>query len=268
MTINYLYKLSDKGRPKAKLNIATKMNCLDNFIAEFKTNIHVLADNCEESTLEEIRKRGIEPIVLALGNALNMRYAIQYAIDNFSKDSYVYIVEDDYIHLPNSLNVLLEGLQVADYVSLYDNPDKYMNAADGGPNPYIEQGGEQCRVLLTKSSHWKSTNSVTMTFATSVKVLEEDKHIWWKFTETKVPHSFLAFKILTRQKFLFTKEKSIRKFVRSLRDYRQDSALKASSKPRVLITPIPGMSTHAETDWLTPLTQWHKVSSWEHVEIK
>lgn len=263
MVINYIYKLSDKGRAKPKLDIATKMNCLDNFIEEFKTNITVLADNCEQSTIDQIKMRGLTPIELSLGNSENTRYAMQFAIDNFPKDSYVYFVEDDYVHLPGSLLALQEGLLIADYVSLYDNPDKYVNAKDGGPNPYIVNGGEDSTVMLSKNFHWKTTNSVTMTFAASIKVLEEDKPIWWAFTATKISNSFFAFRVLTRQAFSFSKG-SLREYVRSVRRYREFLSIKAQSKQkRILINAIPGLSTHAETAWLTPLTHWHSIKSWE-----
>ena len=51
----------------------------------------------------------------------------------------VYFVEDDYLHHPRSYEILIEGLELgADYITLYDHPDKYF---DGG-NPLIEGDGE------------------------------------------------------------------------------------------------------------------------------
>ena len=138
----------------------------------------------------------------------------------------IYFVEDDYLHLPNSYKVLKEGLQRADYVSLYDHNDKYM---DPSPNPYVEDGGEVTKVILTESTHWKLTNSTTMTFASTAKILREDRDIWVKWTSIDShPRDFDAF-------------------------------IELRNKGRSLITPIPSYSTHTETSWLSPLIDWSKI---------
>ena len=116
----------------------------------------------------------------------------------------------------------VEGLQVGyNYVALYDHPDKYMN----GANPLVEDGGEVTRVMLSESCHWKITNSTTMTFAAQVKTLKEDESILREYTKGSYPKDF--------EMFLALREKQ-----------------------HGLITPIPGYSTHGETAWLSPLTDW------------
>jgi outer membrane scaffolding protein for murein synthesis (MipA/OmpV family) len=62
----------------------------------------------------------------------------------------------------------------ASFVSLYDHPDKYLPPSQGG-NPYCEGGAEDTRVYLTKSTHWKITNSTTMTFAATVSTLKKNR---------------------------------------------------------------------------------------------
>ena len=254
MKINYLYRISDAGNPKVKLPIATKMYCLTNFIQEFKDNIYIFADNCKVDTVDEIKRLGITIIEISLGNSASWRFVVDYAIDNFNSDEFVYLIEDDYIHLPGALIALKEGLRIADYVTLYDHPDKYIDYRNGGPNPYISHGGELTRVLLTDNFHWKQTNSTTMTFATKVSILKEDKIIWWKYTDGKIPRDFIAFRKLTNQKLLF-----IRKYYREY----LSSYLCFKKKKRILISPVPGLATHAETDLLMPLTFWHNKNSWE-----
>ena len=79
-------------------------------------------------------------------------------------DEIIYFIENDYLHKPNSQEILKEGFDLgASFVSLYDHPDKYLPPEKGG-NPYCQGGAEDTRVYLTNSVHWKITNSTTMTF--------------------------------------------------------------------------------------------------------
>ena len=94
----------------------------------------------------------------------------------------------------------------------------------------MREGGESTRVLLTRSTHWKLTNSTTMTFATRVKTLAADKPVWWWHTRRAHPEDFRIFRHLTRRRF--------------------------TGPRRRLVSPIRGYSTHAEVAWLTPLVDW------------
>ena len=113
-----------------------------------------------------------------------------------------------------------------DYVTLYDHPDKYLNPYEGG-NPFCVERSENTRVYLGKHCHWKSTNSTTMTFASKVKTLKEDKDILREWTKDTYPHDFYMFQDLIK-------------------------------KRRKLISPIPGFSTHGEVKNLSPLINWEK----------
>ncbi len=240
MSIQVLYRLSDKGRPKEKLAKATKKECLENAIGIFGfENIILFADNCEEDTLEMIRSCGIVPQIINLGNSASFRHVAQYAIDHYNDSQIVYLLEDDYLHLSDSAICVEEGLQIADYVTLYDHPDKYVDAKNGG-NPLVKNGGELTRVVLTKSTHWKRTNSTTMTFACKVKTLRNDFNIWLKHTSGVTPKDFKAFKRLLGIGGLFNM---------------------LFGKGRVLISPIPSRSTHAEIAFLAPLVDWSKFDS-------
>ena len=100
----------------------------------------------------------------------------EFCRNNFKSDDIVYMVEDDYMHYPGSDILFEEGLQHADYVTLYDHPDKYSQFIH--PNPELTDIGENTVVFLTKSSHWKYTNSTTGTFAFIHQTLVEDYDIW------------------------------------------------------------------------------------------
>jgi hypothetical protein len=132
---------------------------------------------------------------------------------------------------------MLEGIQIGDYVSLYDHPDKYLPPEQGG-NPLVKDGGENTKLLLTRSSHWKVTNSTTMTFATRVQTIQEDQAIWWKYTQKNTPQDFKAFAELCGHTFLKNK---------------------ITSPKRKLISCLPSRATHIELKHLAPLTDWHQI---------
>ncbi len=239
MAIKVLYRISDGGNPKVKLNNATKKHCLENAISTFgKENFFVFADNCGIETLNMVIGLGLKPIEIKLGNAMSWRHVVQFAIENFQAEESVYLLEDDYLHKEKSEEALYEALQFADYATLYDHPDKYLSHSKGGPNPYIENDSEQTRVWLTKSSHWKQTNSTTMTFATKVSTLIADKEVWWEFTSQGFPNDFGAFQKL-----------------QGIGSWENTTF----GKKRILVSSIPGLSTHGETSWLGPLTDWEKM---------
>ena len=172
-----IYRISDAGYNKVKPEYIGNENCLKNFVYVFgNKNIQIIADNCSEDTLKMIRKyihpNQIKKVSIGHGAGtfnLALTEALQY-----DENEVVYFVENDYLHKIGSDKILLEGFNTgANYIALYDHPDKYMD----GANPEVEGGGELTRVLLTESCHWKLTNSTTMTFASKVKTLREDEEI-------------------------------------------------------------------------------------------
>lgn len=224
-----LYRISDGSYKKERFPHATKQGCLENFLKHFQSEeVTVYADNVKDETYEWIKTYNLEVIRTNGGSsAAGFRIVLSEAV-KLAESEIVYFVEDDYFHLQNSRNVLLEGLDRAHYVSLYDHVDKYIPASMGG-NPYIdEDAAEVTKVFLTKSTHWKLTNSTTMTFATRVSTLIEDKEIWEQFTVGTYPRDF-------------------------------DCFIHLRERGKTLATPIPGYSTHCEPRWAAPLIDWTNV---------
>jgi hypothetical protein len=225
-----IYRISDAGYNKVKPDYINNENCLRNFCNVFFDHIYdilVIADNCSNDTIAMINKY-IDPVnimKISIGHgAGTFNLALDEAL-RYDDSTIIYFVENDYLHKPNSDKILEEGFSLGyDYVALYDHPDKYIN----GANPFVEDGGEVTRLMLTDSCHWKLTNSTTMTFAAKVSTLKQDETILREYTSGTHPNDF--------QMFL------------ALRD-----------KQHGLITPVPGYSTHGETAWLSPLTDWSKI---------
>jgi len=223
------YRISDGSYKKERLSNATKKHCLENFLLSFpKDEIVIYADNVKDETFEWLSSYECELIRTNGGSSAGgFRLVFESALD-LPTNEVVYFVEDDYLHLYGSREILLEGIGCAHYVTLYDHVDKYIPAQMGG-NPFIgPDGGEETKVFLTKSRHWKLTNSTTMTFATTVDVLQEDADIWRKFTQGSYPHDF-------------------------------DCFLELRAKGRSLISPIPSLSTHCDKQWVAPLIDWETI---------
>jgi hypothetical protein len=236
--LTVFYRISDKGNPKNRLQNLDYKSSLENFMKEFSASqIEVIADNVEPETKKWLESYNFKKLhETNLGNSGSFWYILECAL-KLNQNDFVYFVEDDYVHKPNAQKVLMEGLQIADYVTLYDHPDKYMD----GINPEVRNGGEKTKVFLTDSCHWKITNSTTMTFASKVATLAADKKYFKAFTvgiiKTNIP---------------FIRRIS---YGKSPRDFNLFICLR-NLKKRILISSIPGYSTHGEVDYLSPLTNW------------
>lgn len=224
-----IYRISDTGYSKVKLPYINNENCLKNFCNVFFNYIYdikIIADNCSESTLDMIKKYidpvNIEKVSIGHG-AGTFNLALDQALKN-SDEEVVYFVENDYIHRQGAAEALLEGFGLGtDFLTLYDHLDKYFD----GPNPYVSQGGEDTKVFLSKSCHWKFTNSTTMTFAGRVSALRKHETVFRQYTSTHHPYDF-------------------------------DMWIALRNQGVSLISPIPGYSTHGDLPTVAPLVDWEK----------
>lgn len=141
----------------------------------------------------------------------------------YQNDDIIYFLEDDYLHKPGWIDVLLEGFEYigADYYTLYDHPDKYYL-------PMYEN--LQSKIIATKSIHWRTVPSTTNTYACKFSTLKQHFNI-------HVQHCDLIEK-WTKDHAKFTQLWSI-----------------GSN----LVSCIPGYSTHVEIGMESPLTNWSKI---------
>lgn len=226
-----IYRISDSGYSKVKPAYINNEACLLNALDTFSTEKHdwlVIADNVSEATKQMLERYVLNIKHVSVGHgAGTFNLALDEALQS-PDEEIIYFLENDYLHKPNSDKIIQEGLQLgASFVSLYDHPDKYLPPSQGG-NPYCEGGAEDTRVYLTESTHWKITNSTTMTFAATVSTLKRAEETLRKYTQGTYPEDFKMFLDLREQ-------------------------------GELLISSIPGYSTHGETAWLTPLTDWSMI---------
>lgn len=180
------YRMSDAANPLGQTPHALKVieimgkverkHCFKNFISVFSVDdMTVFADNVTDETIDFLNKYKVNEIVRTnLGNTKSFMLLINKAIAEYNDDDIIYVAEDDYFHLPNVQQLLIEGLEVGHYATVFDHPDKY---DDNAGNPFIHGGGEVTKLVTTKSTHWKYTNATTGTLAFKVKTIKEDYDI-------------------------------------------------------------------------------------------
>ena len=231
-----IYRISDTGYNKVKPDYITNESCLKNFVSIFNNqNLYIIADNCSKETMNMITKYVHLPNIVnvSIGHgAGTFNLALDMAL-KWEDDEIVYFVENDYIHLPNSAQMLEEGFKLgAPYVTLYLHPDKFMTPLQGG-NPEVDNdGGYLTRIYRGETQMF---NSTTMTFAARVKSLREDETILRKYTSGTHPNDFKMF-------------------------------LELRDNGKALLCPLNTFSTHGETQWLAPLykvKQENLVKEWK-----
>ncbi len=218
---------SNGGRPKPRPEGFSKRKCLHNFLEVFGTDgVHVVADCVKSDTEEWLGSMGVTVHPTSFGNgAAAFIHAIDLALrTSRSEDEAIYLLEDDYLHLPGSRQILEEGLEFGDYATLYDHPDKYM----AGPraNKLVRGRSEATRLYRSASTHWKITNSTPLTFATRLHCLRADYSVYTRFNRDGKSRSFVMFSYL-RKRHLFR-------------------------KPRTLVSAVPGLATHVHLPWISP----------------
>lgn len=252
-----VYRISSGGYAKHKPAYISKETCLLNFIAAAATFVArqptlsvrfiLVQDACSDALAAFVTcavnslLRKVKPAVTV--DTYVTHFGSGAASFNFTLDALaalhtprtttaVYLVEDDYIHVKTAVGTVLGGLALAPYATGYDHPDKYVDGAHGG-NPLISGGGEVTRVYRGAGTHWRGTNSTTMTFASTLDVLLTDAPTMRMFTATGAAppddlHMFLAL---------------------------------GTTAGRLLVSPLPAVSTHGETAFLAPYVAWDRLGA-------
>ena len=170
-----------------------KEDCLQNFLNIFQddTFYFFFCDHCESETMDMVKRltSGIKRKKIFrtyYGNAGALKFAMEVAAhDKAPANTLAYFAEDDYLHQPKAPKLIEQGLEIADYVTLYDHPDKYTEGHYGG--------GEWSQVKKTADSHWRYTASTCMTFAAKLGTVRQDENYWAKYISGSHPHDHKVF---------------------------------------------------------------------------
>lgn len=189
--IRCYYRLCDKSRFSSKYSWKT---CLLNFITNFKPEpqeLKILIDNCDKETIEFVidlcNKNKYSYAITNDGNAFGFYTTVLDALNN-TLNTIIYFVEADYLHVKNSKNALhdiFNHFGKDNYVTLYDNPDKYypyfwntnINMHLRGYCEVEELKTFRSKIHYLKSGWWRTTSNTCFTFACELKTLKEDLNI-------------------------------------------------------------------------------------------
>jgi hypothetical protein len=203
----------------------SKEKCLASLLAgaDSEVRITVLYDGDELPTWLTTAPVSVQKISGRSGDT-SFLTQLDYALRTIQDEStIVYILEDDYLHLPSWANLLREAFEDMEphiihpsYATLYDHYDKYI---------YSMYSGLHSRIAVTPSCHWRTIPSTTNTFACLLHTLRADADI------------HISFQNRDNDKFLKL----------------------GKERGRVVISSIPGAATHAHAELLSPCVDWNAV---------
>lgn len=249
--MNYvIYRISSNSQNKDRVDGHNKIDLLKNAIKIFNSfHFIIVADNCETSLLKSIKTLNQEILITELGNAGSAFFCLNYALVRGAPGDIFYFCEDDYYHKQGSEVALLSGIKIFEYVSLFNNPDKYMGFniyhAPGNTGKYSEMS--EIIYLDNPEIIWKSTSSTTLTFGVSFDILIEDINLFnTYFKIKKIPPDLYIWQSLVKSKF---KSKNLKQklflYISKLIGYKY--------KKRYLGVPLNSYSFHLEKNFKPPL---------------
>jgi hypothetical protein len=210
--------VSGGGRPSWFSKEAILKNLLETKDAD--VNIHVLFDGKTDE--HWIRKYPVNLYEISAGNNdASFLTQLQFIQSNqFSDETIIYVLEDDYIHRSGWATLLREAFygqkmptfMKFDYVTLYDHRDKYT---------YAMYDKLVSKIAHTDTVHWRTVPSTTNTFAMLGKTFKEDFDVHWSFCNSD------------NEKFLTL-----------------------GRQGRIIVSSIPGYSTHSHPEHLSPCIDW------------
>ena len=216
-------KLSDD---RERLKGFSKETCYKNLKGTIDKNISNITFLMDGETEKHFLKNEKEFEIVNIeggSQAKSWASALKYVNNkNFADDQIIYFIEDDYLHLENWNNIMLEGFELkVDYISLYDHLDKYKLSM---------YNKLESKIIVSKSCHWRATPSTTLSFAVKFKTFKKHYEIYKKFN------------------FIETG---------STKDH--DMFIELWKSGSNLISSIPGYASHMDLHWLAPTINWEEI---------
>lgn len=144
---------------------------------------------------------------------------LNLALNNCNPGQIVYFLEDDYLHTNNWCEKMLEGFELG---------ADYITGLDHR-DKYKDYPDLKSKIFVSDSCHWRTTPSTTNTFAVTYNDIVEDAEIHRKYSENlKITNDWAKFEDL-------------------------------QNRGRVLLSSIPGFSTHCNPNDMSPVINWEVI---------
>jgi hypothetical protein len=249
--MNYvIYRISSNSQNKDRIQNFNKIDLLVRAIQIFSSfHFIIVADNCNSQLLNKIKTLGQEVIITNLGNAGSAFFCLNYALLRGSVDSIFYFCEDDYFHKEGSDSALIGGLKYFDYISLFNNPDKYSGFSVYHAPGNTGKFSETSEIIYTEDPEiiWKTSSSTTLTFGVSFEILKEDIDLFnCYFNFKKIPPDLYIWQSLVKSKYKAIGFKQKLFFYISF-------IIGIKFKKRYLGIPLHSFSFHLENNFKPPL---------------
>lgn len=150
-------------------------HCLKSFVKAYedvKPKVIFIVDNSPEdymNMIDSICPFQADYHLTNLGNFEASRYQYKLAKD---QDEDILFQEDDYTYLPNIGQKMVDGLNELGLVSPYDHPNFYKDNV---------MHSELVKLKLIGSTHWRTTERNTMTFAIKNDIFKRNYEIFDKY---------------------------------------------------------------------------------------
>ncbi len=221
---------------------ATPRKCFQNFLSVFGSdNVVLLADSTSSEDIQWLQgyipsSRIHQSFFGDDWQTSTFLQAISLCMqDRLPDDQMIYITNCRFVHLPQARQVLCAGLNIADYITGYDTPVKYVNqsmVASSGTvgGEYVWNNSEISNVFcLSDRWHFKSTRDTILCILSTVGSITQDASI---FQSIDTNENFRGNSVLWRTLF---------------------------NKGRRLISALPAVSTLAIVPYLAPTINWGDV---------
>ena len=232
-----LYRSTGSENRKDRPPYYSKTLCLWSFLRAFsrvreRASVTFVNDGPVPANRLAIMERwGAITSFPGLGNSRSYREALAIAVA-LPDHSLVYFAEDDYLYTEAAFVKLLavfEDVPDADYVTLFDNYDRYIRHDDS------RRG--YSRIFLAGGLHWRTVESACMTFGARTARLKSDAWMHRLATISNSPADRILWRCTQGEKWFFWK-----------------------FPKRTLVGPLPSLATHMHPPGLAPNVDWERVA--------
>ena len=239
-TCDRVFSLHDSSRPFGLGKPAVIRFCFSSLIKAlegFDYSVHVQGDRLSDEMIHFFKGYGVEISNGTLGNDESIRQSLSRAYTR-PDDEWVYLCEDDYVHVPEAFHVIRDLVENQKEVlrNRPKNPLHFgrrisrplvIHPADY-PDRYLPHKRKASLLYVSELAHWREISNTTFTFLAEAQTFRRYQRIFDRSAtgadDRSLSHSLYG-------------NRSVRKRV-------------------LCLSPIPGVASHMHEGVMTPRVDW------------